>query len=252
MLQYVSDLHLEFPENKSYISANPILPVGDILVIAGDLMPFILIDKHKDFFDYLADNFEQTYWIPGNHEYYHYDISLKAPSFYEKIRSNVSLVNNWSLKTDVAHIIFSTLWTKISEQRQWDIENSMNDFRLIKYDGHRFSYQQYNELHQTSLEFIKRELDDPEPDLKKVVVTHHVPTYYQYPKKYKGSLLSEAFAVELFNLITHMNPDFWIYGHHHINTPDFDIGNSRIVTNQLGYVQRNEHILFKSDKTILL
>ena len=114
LLQYVSDLHLEFPENKSYIRANPILPVGDILVIAGDLLPFILLEKHKDFFDYLANNFEQTYWIPGNHEYYLYDIGLKAPSFCEKIRSNVSLVNNWSLKTDVAKIIFSTLWTKIS------------------------------------------------------------------------------------------------------------------------------------------
>lgn len=250
LIQYMSDLHLEFPENKSYISTSPLLPKGDVLVLAGDVVPFILIDKHKDFFDYLADNFEQTYWVPGNHEYYHFDAAAKVGTICEKIRNNVSLVNNWLLKIRDTHLIFSTLWSKISEQHQWDIQQNMNDFRVIKYNTQRFSIEQYNKLHQNSLNFIKGELAGGETTIKKVVVTHHVPTYVNYPEKYKGSLLSEGFVVELFDVITDMRPDFWIYGHHHSNTPDFKIGNCQMVTNQLGYVRQNEHFLFENNKTI--
>jgi len=36
--------------------------------------------------------------------------------------------------------------------------------------------------------------------------------------------LNEAFAVELFELIEDSGPDYWIYGHHHNNIPDFSIG----------------------------
>lgn len=35
-LQFVSDLHLEFPENHAYLAEHPLEVKGDILLVAGD------------------------------------------------------------------------------------------------------------------------------------------------------------------------------------------------------------------------
>jgi predicted phosphohydrolase len=252
LLQYASDLHLEFPENKTFIKNNPIIPAAEILVLAGDVLPFILIDKHHDFFDYLADNFQHTYWVPGNHEYYHFDASKKQGAFCESIRNNVSLVNNWSVETGGVQLIFSTLWSKLSVGNWWDIQRNMNDFRIIKYDGYPFSFDHYNQLHAEGLTFIEEELSDKGTAMKKIVVSHHVPTYFNYPEQYKGNVLSEAFTVELYELIETAQPACWIYGHHHVNTPEFMIGGTRLLTNQLGYVRYQEHSSYRADQTILL
>lgn len=248
-LQYASDLHLEFPANKMFLKQHPLLPVGDLLVLAGDIMPFAEMDKHQDFFRFLADNFKTTYWLPGNHEYYHFDIAEKSGFLFEAIRSNVFLVNNFSVVHENVKLIFSTLWSNISPGNQWQIERSLNDFYLIKHKGHRFSAEIYNQLHADSLAFIQKELKMVKEE-SIAVFTHHCPTFLNYPEQYKGDVLNEAFAVELHDLIELSELSCWVYGHHHSNIPEFSIGKTTMLTNQLGYVQENEHQHFGINKVI--
>jgi hypothetical protein len=67
-----------------------------------------------------------------------------------------------------------------------------------------------------------------------------------YPVKYKGDILNEAFAVELFDLIEDKRPDYWIYGHSHNHTTNLKIGKTQLLSNQLGYVKYQEHQYFNN------
>lgn len=249
-IQYASDLHLEFSQNRDFIKAHPIEPKGEILLLAGDIVPFAVMHKHADFFNYLSDHFQHTYWVPGNHEYYNFDLADRCGTLHEKIKDNVSLVNNTSIVHDDVQFIFSTLWSKISPMYAWQIERGMSDFHVIRYKGKLFSYEDYNQLHEESILFVKETLE-AKSAIKNIVVSHHIPTFQNYPAQYKGSVLSEAFAIELFDLIESDGPDYWIYGHHHSNVPDFTIGKTKMLTNQLGYVKYGEHVGFDDGKTLL-
>lgn len=250
-IQYASDLHLEFRQNKEFIKDNPLVPNGDVLVLAGDIVPFAIMDKFKDFFNYVSDNFQTTYWVPGNHEYYQFDAATKSGILFENIKSNVFLINNNTVLHQDTNLIFSTLWSNISPANQWQIERGLSDFQVIKYNGFRLSAEWYNQLHNDILTFITQEIQQISAG-KTIVITHHVPTFLNYPEQYKGDVLNEAFAVELFDIIESSSIDYWVYGHHHSNTPDFKIGNTRLLTNQLGYVQQNEYQLFSQNKAIVL
>ncbi len=235
-IQYCSDLHLEFPDNNEFIKQNPLEIKGDILVLAGDIVPFATIDEYSFFFDYVSENFKYVYWVPGNHEYYHYDISAKGLSFKEQIRENVFLVNNVSVIHEDVKFLFTTLWSEITPDNQWNIRARLSDFRVINNKSNTLSINYYNYLHKQSVAFLKEELQSDNEN-KTVVVTHHVPTYSNYPEKYKNSNINQAFTVEMRELIENSNIDFWIYGHHHINTEDFKIAETTLLTNQLGYVK---------------
>jgi predicted phosphohydrolase len=248
-LQYASDLHLEFPENKEFLKRNPLLPGGDVLLMSGDIVPFAIMDEHADFFNYISDNFNTTYWIPGNHEYYHSDISERSGSLNEAIRSNVFLVNNITVARENIKLIFSTLWTRISPENQFEIRQRLSDFHTIKYNRKGLSPDHYNFLHEQCRSFLNEEIFNSGDD-KKVIVTHHVPTFLNYPAKYKGDSLNEAFAVEMHDEILRSDADFWIFGHHHCEIPDFQIGKTSLVTNQLGYVKYNECAGFDTKKTV--
>src|SRR5262249_36911981 len=146
-------------------------------------------------------------------------------------------------------LVLSTLWSRISPYNEWEIQRSIADFSAIKYRGGKFTAQRFSLLHEESLVFLKNAVQagGVEPI---VVVTHHVPSLMNYPQIYTESALTDAFAVELFDFIMDTGPVYWLYGHHHVNTPDFNIGKTRMVTNQLGYVHYNEHGLFKRGAVI--
>ena len=247
-IQYCSDLHLEFKENKSFLAKNPIQPSGEILLLAGDVIPFALIDKQNDFFNFVSANYESMFWVPGNHEYYHYELGDVKNPLHEKIRENVFLVNNQIIPHKSVNLIFSTLWGAISPQYEWDVQQSVSDFAVIKMHGKKFTPADFNTLHQTDYTFLKTALSASRSQTN-IVVTHHVPTFLNYPEQYKNSKINEVFAVELYDFIFNSNSAYWIYGHHHSNTPEFTI-NTIMLTNQLGYVQQQEQKGFKRDAII--
>jgi predicted phosphohydrolase len=250
-VQYASDLHLEFPDNKELLRIKPLKPEGDILLLAGDIVPFSQLHEHSDFFDYVSNNFNFTYWLPGNHEYYHSDISERSGYFNEKIRDNVFLLNNTSIQTGNVKLIFSTLWTRIGLSNQFEIQLRYSDFHVIRNSGLRLSVDQYNLLHDRCLSFLKEEFTKEKPG-KMIVISHHMPTYKNYPEEYKRSALNEVFAVELSDLIKAAEPDYWIFGHEHGNKGDFTIGRTRLITNQMGYVMYNENKGFDNSKVIVV
>ena len=250
-IQYASDLHIEFSENNEFLKANLLKKVGDILILAGDIVPFKVLNRIDDFFQYLSDNFENTYWIPGNHEYYQYNLADKQGMFHEKIKKNVHLLNNVKLDINGIDFLFTTLWSHISPRNQWQIQSSMNDFHVIQNGDEILSIEQYNSLHNESISFLNNNISSGTA-AKSIVVSHHAPTLMNYPEQYKGDVLNEAFAVELFDFIEKHQPDYWIYGHTHSNTDDFNIGKTCLVTNQLGYVGYNEHKDFEINRVFEL
>lgn len=251
-IQYASDLHLEFPQNTAWIEKNPLKPVGDILLLAGDTHNLGRKFTEHPYLDVLAGQYKAVYLIPGNHEFYSgFDAKICLHQDYElDLRPNVFLVNNIVKTIDNVRLIFTTLWSKI-EREVLAIMQSMSDFHLIQYKGRRLTVNNYNELFETSWAFLKHEINTPF-DGTTIVVTHHLPSDLCNLKKYKGSIINEAFCVDLTREIETSHVDYWIYGHSHGNKAPFDIGSTLMLTNQLGYVHTSEHRSFEHDEIIEL
>lgn len=242
-IQYCSDLHLEFEKNSNHIVDNPLKVSGEVLILAGDIIPLHDEFFNNPFFSFISDNYEQVYWVPGNHEFYYKDIADYSKSYNISLKRNIKIVNNVDLMYKNTRFVFSTLWSKISMENKKHIEQGVADFKFITSHNKKFKVSDFNRLYEESLGFIKKALKSK--DQKTIVVTHHLPSSLCNTSVHGKNPLNEAFCTDHTDLIDSSGVKFWIYGHNHVNQKPLFIGKTILLSNQLGYVHLNEHKKFK-------
>ena len=252
-IQYASDLHLEFGINTLMLKENPMDPIGDILILAGDI-GYLGDDglmKHP-FWDWASSNFKEVIAIPGNHELYKgFDINELTEGWELQLRKNVCYVYNKLIHIDEStDLIASTLWSTIPPEYGLLTQRSVSDFHCIHNGKNVLSWERFNEEYEKCRSFIEKTVMSSNAD-NIVVVSHHVPSFVLMADEFKGSPINGAFTSELGDMISDSRIDYWIYGHSHRNISK-QIGKTQCLCNQFGYVRSFEHRYFRKDAVIVI
>lgn len=248
-IQYMSDLHLEFPENLEYFKNNPVEPVGDILILAGDIVSDDERNNASEFFKDIESKFKFIISTMGNHEFYSSEITYAYPSYKKNLAENHLLLNNQSIVIENTKFIVSTLWSQVNPIHEAEISRRLHDYKYIKKlvngELQGLTVKDTNYYHKISREFIEQELKK-DFEGKIVVVTHHLPSIECVIPKWRNVNVLSAFANEnMDNVISDNKIDCWIFGHQHEYIDDH-IGNTRIVSNPLGYSKEESFYNFSS------
>lgn len=246
-IQFVSDLHLEFEENRKWLEKYPLEVTGDILLIAGDTAYLDIPESERDtyslyhFWDWASEHYKQVIVCLGNHDFYgYYDLTTMPDGYCKQIRHNVHAYYNEVVTIGNIDIIVSTMWAFIEPFNAYRTEKGVSDFYRILYNGHRLTADDFNEEHERCLDFITKAVKESKAKTK-IVLTHHVPTQLCTAEEFRDSAINGAFTVELGHYIADSGIDYWIYGHSHRNI-DAQINRTQILSNQLGYIHQQEHL----------
>lgn len=241
-IQLKSDLHWENIINQTRTFSSPeredeyIHPDAEVLVLAGDI-----INATERQIDYLLHRFRDAavpiLYVPGNHEYWGSDhrearALLKKKLYGSKITllDKDSVVINSRAGEDVV-FVGATLWTSLANSEKVFIAEKTRDFREIT--GITTNSWHYN--HILDLHFIEQILDFSQyRDMKKVVVSHYLPSHNSVPEPYKGNPLNCIFVAEDAEAVIKVHePDLWLHGHTH-DSNDYKIGKTRVISNPKG------------------
>jgi predicted phosphohydrolase len=183
-------------------------------------------------------------YIPGNHDYWGED--AKMTDSEERIRlicrdTNIRFLNNGFEIIDGVVFLGTTLWTPLLGQLdKFHIRTWADAVRTPQ-----LNFFKWQELHREAFNFLDRGLKaDAFKNLKKVVITHHLPTYKSVPERFIGHELNSFFVADCEELLVEgKGPNLWVHGHTH-DSFDYKVNDTRIVCNPYGYWRRGENKQF--------
>ena len=206
-IQYISDLHLEFIDNKDvFIHVQD----SDVLVIAGDL------GVGESIFDYLIQLSKERHviFVYGNHEFYNKKPINKLKEkglLIDKENKNLHILDKKSVVIDGVKFIGATGWIDGSFKKlNQSIYPSCNDFYQIK----NFE-KSYQILGKEDSKFLKSEIKKSNTKYN-IMVTHFLPLIDCISETYIGNIYNPCFSNNykwVFNYSDKI--DYWIHGHSH-------------------------------------
>ncbi len=213
-IQYVSDLHLEFMNQREYTEFEKRFPIhATILVLAGDIGN----PKEKTyemFLTFVSKHFEKVFLIAGNHEFYKntYKDTIQTIETVVKAFENITFLHNSFEDYKGVRWIGTIQWTPITNPSY-----TINDTELIQ----GMTVERYNALFEEAKEFLENALESCVTESKKaIVITHHLPiaalVLPQY-KTYHFAPYNQWFHANLDSLIDQYQKTIvgWFYGHTH-------------------------------------
>jgi Icc-related predicted phosphoesterase len=216
-------------------------PVGDIIVVAGDLdvgaqhvykslMQMVRHSGHRP-----------IVYCPGNHEYYGTSpeaFHVELQPYIEMLKAqNVFVLNNEWIEINGVVFIGAVGWTDNSHMRH-SPSNSwmMSDFKEIEgfaaaEGGTNWGKQHYH--------FLNHALTHTK-GWKRVVITHHAPLPKSIAPQFQYNTLNAYFVNDWRSLFFKFNFDLWVHGHTH-ESFHYEFANKRVICNPFGYYRRKEN-----------
>lgn len=248
--QLLSDLHLEFYPNFESEILPKLKTDADYLILAGDICEARNFERFSWFFRWCSENYKQTVYVFGNHEFYNCYEGKKPykPNVYQHFSNLLSLLKASNLYrlyefysliiNENISIMGDTTWTDYDDNNPLvmiDCERMTND----KKAGNLIA-EVCRDNHLRVMNNLKQTLASKK-DKNIILVTHHAITRQGTPEQFKNNKLNGGFCSDYDQLIIH-NPEIKVVcsGHQHNNWHG-KIGMTDYYINPLGYPSESQN-----------
>ena len=232
LIQIASDIHLEqFHENIDFTDV--IRPVGDMLILAGDIGSIYRQHQLNKFLEQACGNFPMVIYVPGNHEYYRISHSKKNRKFsylsdfmcqFTSKFNNFYFLDKDSIQVENFLFIGTTLWSNPKSLPS----------RIVRIPN--MTLERYKSKHKIAVEYIKNQKEwAKNQDLIPIVITHYPPVDTKEVCTRKTDF-RDLYTNKLENLTKGVK--IWICGHTHKNF-SLTVNDCTLISNQLGKPKDN-------------
>lgn len=266
-IRYMSDIHLEFEHYRSDDSKGvgyfevPVLPNDSetVLILAGDIGMISSQRTIVPFIDEMTARFKAVIYVLGNHEYYRSNFSNGAAILKTMLaHTTAHVLDNSSVVIDDVIFVGTTMWTdynKGDEITMYQAQRCMNDYNLIKINHDdvtlRLSPHDVLKKYAQNKDFLINALSNVQTDLKKVVITHHLPSEKSVNEMFAGDANNYSYFSNLEDVIVEYQPNLWVHGHTHCSA-EYNINDTKVVCNPRGYTPNDLNIEFDPCKIVVI